>query len=60
MDYEIFCYNNIRHILYISYHGVICSRCNARVLTYQGLWRHIGAGGEQRRTDNNDHSPSSG
>jgi hypothetical protein len=25
--------NNIRHILYISYHVIICSRCNARVLT---------------------------
>jgi hypothetical protein len=24
------------------------------------LWRHLDAGGEQRRTDNNDHSPSSG
>jgi hypothetical protein len=34
MDYEIFSYNNIIHILYISYHGIICSRCNARVLTY--------------------------
>jgi hypothetical protein len=32
MDYEIFSYNNIRHILYISYHGIICSRCNARVV----------------------------
>jgi hypothetical protein len=31
-----------------------------RRLLYQGLWRHLGAGGEQRRTDNNDHSPSSG
>jgi hypothetical protein len=30
MDYEIFSYNNIRHILYISYHDIICSR---RVLT---------------------------
>jgi hypothetical protein len=29
MDYEIFSYNNIRHILYIRYHGIICSRCNA-------------------------------
>jgi hypothetical protein len=26
MDYEIFFYNNIRHILYISYYGIICSR----------------------------------
>jgi hypothetical protein len=34
MDYETFSYNNIRHILYISYHGIICFRCNARVLTY--------------------------
>jgi hypothetical protein len=25
--------NNIRHILYISYYVIICSRCNARVLT---------------------------
>jgi hypothetical protein len=25
MDYEIFSYNNIRHILYISYHVIICS-----------------------------------
>jgi hypothetical protein len=33
MDYEIF-YNNIRHILYISYYVIICFRCNARVLTY--------------------------
>jgi hypothetical protein len=24
MDYEIFSYNNIRHILYISYHDIIC------------------------------------
>jgi hypothetical protein len=23
MDYETFSYNNIRHILYISYHGII-------------------------------------
>jgi hypothetical protein len=33
IDYEIFFYNNIRHILYISYYVIICSRCNARVLT---------------------------
>jgi hypothetical protein len=33
MDYETFSYDNIRHILYISYHGIICPRCNARVLT---------------------------
>jgi hypothetical protein len=26
MDYETFSYNNIRHILYISYHDIICSR----------------------------------
>jgi hypothetical protein len=26
MDYEIFSYNNIRHILYISYHDIICSQ----------------------------------
>jgi hypothetical protein len=25
MDYETFSYNNMRHILYISYHGIICS-----------------------------------
>jgi hypothetical protein len=31
-----------------------------RRLLYQGLWRHLGAGGEKRMTDNNDHSPSSG
>jgi hypothetical protein len=30
MDYETFSYNNIRHILYINYRGIICSRCNAR------------------------------
>jgi hypothetical protein len=43
MDYEIFSYNNIRHILYISYHGIICSRCNARVLTqwmFEGYNHH--------------------
>jgi hypothetical protein len=34
MDYETFSYNNIRHILYISYYVIICSRCNARALTY--------------------------
>jgi hypothetical protein len=33
MNYEIFSYNNIRHILYISYHVIICSRYNARALT---------------------------
>jgi hypothetical protein len=32
MDYETFSYNNIRHILYTSYNGIICSRGNARVL----------------------------
>jgi hypothetical protein len=32
MNYETFSYNNIRHILYISYHDIIYSRCNARVL----------------------------
>jgi hypothetical protein len=32
MNYEIFSYNNIRHILYISYYGIICYRCNARIL----------------------------
>jgi hypothetical protein len=34
MNYEIYFYNNIRHILYISYYVIICSLCNARVLTY--------------------------
>jgi hypothetical protein len=34
MDYETFSYNNIRHILYISYHIIIYSHCNARALTY--------------------------
>jgi hypothetical protein len=34
MDYETFSYNNIRHILYISYHVIICSLCNARALAY--------------------------
>jgi hypothetical protein len=32
MDYKTFFYSNIRHILYISYHVIICSRCNARSL----------------------------
>jgi hypothetical protein len=27
MDYEIFFYNNIRHILYINYYDIIYSRC---------------------------------
>jgi hypothetical protein len=30
MDHETFSYNNIRHILYISYYVIICFRCNAR------------------------------
>jgi hypothetical protein len=30
MNYETFSYNNIRHIIYISYHGIVCFRCNAR------------------------------
>jgi hypothetical protein len=30
MNYETFSYNNIRHILYISYHGIIYFCCNAR------------------------------
>jgi hypothetical protein len=34
MDYETFFYNNIRHILYISYHVIIYSHYNARALTY--------------------------
>jgi hypothetical protein len=34
MDYETFSYNNIGHILYISYYVIICSRCNARALNY--------------------------
>jgi hypothetical protein len=34
MDYETFHYNNIRHILYISYYVIIYSCCNARALTY--------------------------
>jgi hypothetical protein len=33
MDYETFSHNSITHILYISYRGIICSRCNARSLT---------------------------
>jgi hypothetical protein len=33
-DYETFFYNNIRHILYISYHVIICFRYNARTLIY--------------------------
>jgi hypothetical protein len=33
MDYETFSYKNIRHILYINYHGIICSCCNTRALT---------------------------
>jgi hypothetical protein len=33
MDYEMFSYNNIRHILYINYHDIICFRYNARALT---------------------------
>jgi hypothetical protein len=30
MNFETFSYNNIRHIIYISYHGIICFCCNAR------------------------------
>ena len=26
MNYETFSYNNIRHIIYISYHGIVCLR----------------------------------
>jgi hypothetical protein len=32
MDYETFSRNSITHNLYISYRGIICSRCNARAL----------------------------
>jgi hypothetical protein len=32
MDYETFSHNSITYILYISYYGIICSRCNARAL----------------------------
>jgi hypothetical protein len=37
MDYETFSYNSIRHILYINYYVLICSRCNARALTYHTM-----------------------
>jgi hypothetical protein len=30
MDYEIFSHNSITHILYISYHDIICSCCNTQ------------------------------
>jgi DNA-directed RNA polymerase subunit RPC12/RpoP len=33
MDYEIFFYKSITYILYISYRGIICPRCNVRSLT---------------------------
>jgi hypothetical protein len=29
----IFSHNSITHILYISYRGIMCPRCNARALT---------------------------
>jgi hypothetical protein len=38
-----FSYNNIRHILYISYHGIIYSRCNARALTYKARREYLPA-----------------
>jgi hypothetical protein len=34
MNYEIFSYNNIRHILYISYNVIICSCYIAQALTW--------------------------
>jgi hypothetical protein len=34
---KYFFYNNITHILYISYYVTICFRCNARVLTSNKL-----------------------
>jgi hypothetical protein len=33
MNYEIFSRNSKTRILYISYRDIICSCCNARVLT---------------------------
>jgi hypothetical protein len=41
MDYEIFSHNSIIHILYISYHGIMCFRYNTRALIYIYIYIYI-------------------
>jgi hypothetical protein len=50
MNYETFSYNNIKHIIYISYHGIVCFRCNARG-THLVLLNGLYLGGDTKYTN---------